>query len=56
MRVKVGKRKLGQYVALPGHCSKCIFKRNSLEFCVLKIGCIMFGYFINCTTEDIFKL
>lgn len=56
MRVKLGKQKLGQYVKRPGHCSKCIFEQASIKFCVRKIGCIMFGYFNKCTSEDIFKL
>lgn len=56
MRIKLGKRKLGQYVKLPGYCSKCIFKHNSLGFCVCRIRCTMFGYFNKCTSEDIFKL
>lgn len=56
MRIKLGKRKLGQHVKLQGHCSKCIFKHNSLEFCVYRIRCTMFGYFDKCTSEDIFKL
>ena len=56
MRIKLGKRKLGQHVKLPGCCSKCMFRYNSLEFCVLRLGCIMFGHFNKCTSEDIFKL
>lgn len=56
MKVKLGKRKSGQHIKLPGHCSKCVFRRNSLEFCVLRIRCTVFGYFHNRTSEDIFKL
>jgi hypothetical protein len=56
MRIKVGKQKPGQHVKLPGYCSKCIFRYKALEFCVLRIGCLMFGYFNKCTSEDIFKL
>ena len=56
MRVKVGKRKLGQHVKLPGRCSKCIFRHNTAEFCLLRIECMTFGYFNNCASEDIFKL
>lgn len=56
MRVKLGKQKLGQYVELPGHCSKCIFQYNSWSFCIYRIRCRMYGYFNNCTSEDIFHL
>jgi hypothetical protein len=56
MKVKLGKRALGQHVGLPGHCSKCIFNHNSWDFCIFKIRCTMLGYFSNCTSEDIFKL
>lgn len=56
MRVKLGKRKLGQYIKLPRCYSKCIFRPASFEFCVCRIGCMMFGYFDKCTSEDIFKL
>lgn len=54
MKVKLGKRKLGQHVKLPGHCFECIFK-PTWEFCIYKIRCTT-GYFNNCTSEDIFKL
>lgn len=56
MRVKIGKQELGQHVELPGRCSKCIFKHKPLEFCILKLRCLTYGYFNKCTSEDIFKL
>lgn len=53
---KSRKQKIGQYVKLPGHCYKCIFKHKSIGFCIFHLKCMMFGWFRNCTSEDIFKL